>query len=106
MAPVLILIFLLIFLLVSGCGLVIGNMRKPVDVKPLLTCPKVLVLRHFVQYEPSDIVHRETISAAFHQYGEYVTKLQLQCDNCLPKESRERGEVKRANGLVEKVSNF
>ncbi|XP_046847401.1 sperm-associated antigen 17-like [Xenia sp. Carnegie-2017] len=86
----------------AGCGLVIGNMRKPVDVKPLLTCPKVLVLRHFVQYEPSDIVHRETISAAFRQYGEYVTKLRLQCDNCLPKESRDREEVKRANGLAEK----
>ncbi|XP_046847429.1 sperm-associated antigen 17-like [Xenia sp. Carnegie-2017] len=86
----------------AGCGLVIGNMRKPVDVKPLLTCPKVLVLRHFVQYEPSDIVHREAISAAFRQYGEYVTKLQLQCDNCLPKESRDKEEVKRANGLAEK----
>ncbi|XP_046849177.1 sperm-associated antigen 17-like [Xenia sp. Carnegie-2017] len=81
----------------AGFGVVIGNMRKAVDVKPLLTCPKVLVLRHFVQYEPSDIVHRETISAAFRQYGEYVTKLQLQCDNCLPKESRDREEVKRAN---------
>ena len=78
-------------------------MRKTVAVKPQITCPKVLVLRHLIQYEPSDSTHRQTISAAFQQYGDYVTKLQLQADGCLPRESRETEEVEKANRLTNKV---
>jgi hypothetical protein len=74
-----------------------------VHIKPQITCPKVLVLRHLIQYEPSDSTHRQTISAAFQQYGDYVTKLQLQADGCLPQESRDTEEVERANRLASKV---
>lgn len=86
-----------------GSGLNVGNMRKPIAAKPQITCPRVLVLRHLIKYEPSDSTHRETISAAFQQYGDYVTKLQLQADGCLPRESREAEEVERSNRLTSKV---
>ena len=72
-------------------------------VKPQITCPKVLVLRHLIQYEPSDSTHRQTISAAFQQYGDYVTKLQLKADGCLPQEPRDAKEVEKANQLASKV---
>ena len=72
-------------------------------VKPQITCPKVLVLRHLIQYEPSDSTHRHTISAAFQQYGDYVTKRQLQADGCLPQESRDNDELERADRLASKV---
>ena len=88
---------------IPGSGLNVGNMRKTVHVKPQITCPKVLVLRHLIKYEPSDSAHRQTISAAFQQYGDYVTKLQLKADGCLPKESRYTGEVERANRLASEV---
>lgn len=79
-------------------------MRKTVSVQPQITCPKVLVLRHLTQYEPTDSTHRETISAAFQQYGDYVTKLQLQADDYLPVEPRDAEEIDRANRLANKVS--
>jgi hypothetical protein len=88
---------------IPGSGLNVGDMRRTVCVKPQITCPKVLVLRHLIQYEPSDSTHRHTISAAFQQYGDYVTKLQLQADGCLPQESRDSDEVERANKLASKV---
>ncbi len=88
---------------IPGSGLNVGNMRKTEHVKPQITCPKVLVLRHLIKYEPSDSTHRQTISAAFQQYGDYVTKLQLKADGCLPKESRDTGEVERANRLASEV---
>ena len=78
-------------------------MRKPVHIKPQLTCPKVLVLRHLVEYEPSDITHRQIMSAAFKNYGNYVTKRQLQADNVLPREPRGDEEVERAKKLIKKV---
>ncbi|XP_028409597.1 sperm-associated antigen 17-like isoform X2 [Dendronephthya gigantea] len=87
-----------------GCnaGLNVGNMRKTAHVQPQITCPKVLVLRHLTKYEPTDSTHRETISAAFQQYGDYVTKLRLQADNYLPVESRDAEEIDRANNLANK----
>jgi hypothetical protein len=88
---------------IPGSGLNVGDMRRTVCAKPQITCPKVLVLRHLIQYEPSDSTHRHTISAAFQQYGDYVTKLQLQADGCLPQESRDSDEVERANKLASKV---
>lgn len=79
-------------------------MKKSVKVKPQLTCPKVLILRHLIQHEPSNITHRQNISAAFQAYGDFVLKHQLQADGLLPHEPRDDAELEKAKELARKVS--
>ena len=86
-----------------GQSLNIGTMKKPQKITPQLTCPKVLVLRQLIQHRPLDIVQRQSMSAAFQKYGDYVMKCQLHLDNLLPHEPRGSEEIAKAKDLERKV---
>ena len=79
-------------------------MKKTPKITPQLTCPKVLVLRHLIQYKQLDNSQRQTMSAAFEKYGKYVLECQQKLDGLLPHEPRDEDEIENAKELSEKVN--